>query len=88
MNKFLNFARPSRFLKPGRSLLLLILLCFHAPAFAALNDGLVAYYPFDGNANDISNYANHGTQNGSVQYAQSAIGKSLVLNGIDSYVSS
>jgi hypothetical protein len=44
MNKFLNFAKPSRFLKPGRFLLL---LCFHAPAFAALNDGLVAYWSFD-----------------------------------------
>ena len=40
MNKILNLtARPDRFLKPGRSLLLLMLLCFHAPAFAALNEG-------------------------------------------------
>jgi hypothetical protein len=50
MNKILNFARPDRFLKPVRSLLLLMLCCFHAPAFAGLNDGLVAYYPF--NAHD------------------------------------
>ncbi len=48
MNTFLNLtARPSRFLKPGRSLLLLMLLCFHAPAFADLNTGLVAYWSFD-----------------------------------------
>jgi hypothetical protein len=46
MNRFLKF-RPSRFLKPGRSLLLLLLLCFHAPAFAALADGLVAHWSFD-----------------------------------------
>jgi hypothetical protein len=50
MNKFLNFARPDRFLKPVRSftaLILLMLCCFHAPAFAALADGLVAYWSFD-----------------------------------------
>jgi hypothetical protein len=41
MNTFLNFARPDRFLKPGRSLLLLLQLCFHAPAFAGLCDGLL-----------------------------------------------
>jgi len=32
--------------------------------FADLNKGLVAYYPFNGNANDESGYANHGTVNG------------------------
>jgi hypothetical protein len=48
MNTFLNLTtRPSRFLKPVRSLLLLMLLCFHAPAFADLNTGLVAYWSFD-----------------------------------------
>jgi hypothetical protein len=46
MNRFLNFARPDRFLKPVRSLLLM-LCCFHASAFAALADGLVAYWSFD-----------------------------------------
>jgi hypothetical protein len=48
MNTFLNFARPFRFLKPERSLFILLMLCcFHAPAFAALNTGLVVYYNFD-----------------------------------------
>jgi hypothetical protein len=37
MNKILNLtARPDRFLKPVRSLLPLMLLCFHAPAFVVL----------------------------------------------------
>jgi hypothetical protein len=37
MNKTLNLtARPFRFLKPERSLLLLMLLCFHASAFVAV----------------------------------------------------
>jgi hypothetical protein len=42
VNEILKFiARPDRFL------LLLMLLCFHVPAFAALNTGLVAYWSFD-----------------------------------------
>ncbi|WP_141699533.1 hypothetical protein [Candidatus Marithrix sp. Canyon 246] len=31
---------------------------------ADLNDGLVAYYPFNGNAEDESGNGNHGTVNG------------------------
>jgi hypothetical protein len=30
-------------------------------AHAGLDDGLVAYYPFNGNANDESGNGNHGT---------------------------
>jgi hypothetical protein len=37
-NAFKFFSKPDRFL---------LLLCFHAPAFAALTDGLVAYWSFD-----------------------------------------
>ena len=36
-------------------------------AYAGI-DGLVAYYPFDGNANDISRNGNNGTENGNVNY--------------------
>jgi len=28
-------------------------VCFAPPTFADLNDGLVAAYPFDGNAQDV-----------------------------------
>ena len=34
------------------------------PDSNSLNDGLVAYYPFNGNANDESGNGNHGTVNG------------------------
>ncbi|MCP4350346.1 MAG: LamG domain-containing protein, partial [Desulfobacterales bacterium] len=34
---------------------------FGGIAYADLNDGLVAYYPFDGDANDESGNGNHGT---------------------------
>ncbi len=33
-------------------------------AFGALTDGLMAYYPFNGNANDESGNGNNGTVNG------------------------
>ena len=33
---------------------------------ASLNDGLVAYYPFNGNANDASGNGNNGTVNGTI----------------------
>jgi hypothetical protein len=35
-------------------------------AYADLNDGLVAYYPFNGNANDESGHRNDGTVHGAV----------------------
>jgi len=34
--------------------------------FAGINEGLVAYYPFNGDANDISGNGNNGTVNGAV----------------------
>ena len=33
-------------------------------SFESLNEGLVAYYPFNGNANDESGNGHHGTVNG------------------------
>jgi len=41
MNKFLNFRRDAIFCV-STALILLMLCCFHAPAFADLNTGLVA----------------------------------------------
>jgi len=43
---------------------LLMGLSWFPVAWADLNDGLVAYYPFDGNANDESGNGNDGTVNG------------------------
>lgn len=44
--------------------LLLLIFPFATSAFAALTDGLVAYYPFSGNADDASGNGNHGVVNG------------------------
>lgn len=47
---------------PGILVLSMVLLCFHLGTAAAdLNDGLVALYPFNGNANDATGYGHHGT---------------------------
>ena len=52
----------------------------------ALTDGLVAYYPFNGDANDASGNGNHGTEHGNITYVQGIVGKALKLNGTDSYI--
>jgi len=48
---------------------------------AGLNDGLVAYYPFDGNANDASGNGNNGTVYGAVYKTNSSGQVSLNFNG-------
>jgi len=48
-----------------RTVLLIAIGLFWFPvAWANLSDGLVAYYPFDGNAQDESGNGNHGTVHG------------------------
>lgn len=50
--------------------------------------GLIAYYPFDGNANDGTVYANHGTVMGAQLSADrhGASGKSYHFNGTSQYI--
>jgi hypothetical protein len=43
-------------------------LCSFSISFAGINDGLIAYYPFEGNSLDASGNGWHGTNMGSVQY--------------------
>jgi len=63
------------------------LSCFMAlPVLADLNDGLVAYYPFDGNTNDFSGYENHGTENGGVSYSTGIHGQAIKLDGVNNYI--
>jgi hypothetical protein len=46
MNRFFKFRSDAN--NAFLQVLILLMLCyFHAPAFAALNDGLVAYWSFD-----------------------------------------
>lgn len=64
----------------------LLVLGFVASGQADLNDGLVAYYPFDGNANDFSGSGNHGTEYNGVSYAPGVNGQAASFDGIDDYV--
>ena len=48
---------------------------------ADLNDGLVAYYPFDGNANDMSGDGHHGIENGGISYVSGQIGDAASFDG-------
>jgi len=51
--------------------------------------GLVAYYPFNGNANDESGNANHGTINGGATFTEDRFGNTnsaLNFDGTDDYV--
>lgn len=52
---------------------------------ADLTDGLVAYYPFNGNATDASGHGHDGTAVGSVSYGAGPAGQALLLDG-SSYV--
>ncbi|MCP4613195.1 MAG: hypothetical protein GY845_31275 [Planctomycetes bacterium] len=53
---------------------------------ASLADGLIAYYPFDGNAGDQSDNGNHGQEYGGVEYVDGKMGKAVRFDGVDDYI--
>ena len=60
---------------------------FYGMAYAGLNDGLVAYYPFNGNANDESGHGLNGAVYGASLTAD-GFGKSnsaYEFNGVNNY---
>jgi len=71
---------------------MLVILMTASGGYADLNTGLVAYYPFNGNANDESGNSNHGTLQGdaSVVWDGGGNGKAggtvLSLDGNGDYV--
>ena len=77
-------------LKCGLRAVLLMTLVMGLPwfqvAWADLDDGLVAYYPFNGNANDESENGNHGTTHGSASYVQGVSGNALNIQTEGDYV--
>jgi hypothetical protein len=51
-------------------------------SFAGINDGLVAHYPFDGNANDASATEAHGSNyTGLVEYDIGKVGQAAWFDG-------
>jgi len=52
----------------------------------SLSEGLVAHYPFDGDANDVSGHGHHGEVHGGIQYVDGILGKAAEFNGNTSYI--
>ena len=50
-----------------------------------INDGLIAYFPFEDNANDVSGNNNHGAEVGIVSYEVGAVGQAATFDG-ESYI--
>jgi len=65
-----------------RVLLIVMGLSWIPVVWADLNDGLVAYYPFDGNAQDPSGNGHNGTENAGVTYTMGVIGSAASFDGL------
>jgi uncharacterized protein (TIGR02145 family) len=63
--------------------------CIKDTPGTSLNNGLVAYYPFNGNANDESGNGNHGTVNGASLTTDrfGSSGKAYSFDGLNDYIS-
>ena len=51
-----------------------------------ITNGLIAYYPFDGDAQDYSGNGNHGIESNGVSYVASLHGQAASFDGIDDYI--
>ncbi len=68
------------------TLAIAITIGFSGIAQADLNDGLVAYYPFDGDANDMSGNGHHGTEHNGITYTSGRINQAATFDGISTYI--
>jgi hypothetical protein len=66
----------------------LLVLLLPISAHASLLDGLVTYYPFDGNADDLSGNGNDGTVNGAVPTTDrfGAANSAYSFDGVNDYI--
>ena len=69
-------------------ILLLLVLGLNGIGHASLTDGLVAYYPFNGNANDESGNGNHGVNYGATLTTDrfGNANSAYSFDGVDSYI--
>ena len=67
-------------------MILAIGFMFGGTSYADLNDGLVAYYPFNGNANDESGNEYHGEEYGNIGYVAGKLNKAAIFDGIDDFI--
>jgi hypothetical protein len=87
---FFSFQKVYKDMKPIRLILAiaaigLLNLAAHAQIF--ITNGLVAYYPFNGNANDATGNGNDGTAMNGVSYVPSPLGFAASFNGNSQYIS-
>ena len=67
-----------------------IFLVAAVPCFGSLSNGLVAWYPLDGNGSNLANPQFHGTLTGAVPASDrfNKPGKALQFDGVDDYLQS
>ena len=67
---------------------ILYLVSYASTTYGGIDDGLVAYYPFNGNANDESGNGNHGTVNGATLAVDKngTADSAYSFDGVDDYV--
>lgn len=65
-----------------------LLFCFSGIASASLTDGLVAYYPFNGNANDASGNGNNGTVKGATLTSDrfGSVNSAYYFDGVNDFI--
>lgn len=51
------------------------------------NSGLIAYYPFNGNANDLSGNGHHGIEKNGVSYVAGKSDQAANFDGVDDFIS-
>mgnify|MGYP001283432023 CR=1 FL=1 len=68
------------------ALIAAILLLGSPLSNAALTDGLVAHYTFDGNVLDSSSNENHGTAHGGLTFEAGVLGQAARFDGFSSFV--
>jgi hypothetical protein len=59
---------------------------FDSTKSPALTQGLLAWYPFEGNASDMSGNNRNGTLNGNPTFANAHQGQGLSMDGVDDYM--
>lgn len=77
-------------MKNKTTLILLIMILITGNLHASISDGLVAYYPFNGNANDESGLGNHGAVNGAALTADrfGNLDSAYSFDGLNDYIDS
>ena len=63
-----------------------VLLVSAGTGQAGITEGLLLYYPFEGNANDATSGQHHGSSVGGIAYMSGAIGRAVQFDGTNDYI--